>query len=397
MGTPVALATSPAPVAAAPSCGPSGGPPPTQVPWPLRRLDPASAWALSRGGGVVVAVIDSGVSATHPVLRGRVRTGRDFGLPDRSGQCDEVGHGTMIAGIIAGRDDTDAPFSGIAPDARILPIRVLEDATRSHDPELPTRIADAIRYAVDQGADVVNLSLETLPTPALESAVDYARDNDVVLVAAGGNQPGGEQRDQPAYPAGYDSVLAVAGIDEQGNHVGTSISGNYLDIAAPGLFIEGPAPQGGGYRTEPDGGTSFATAYVSGVVALVRSRYPKMPADEVIRRVTRTADGPPEGHNNLVGYGVVNPYRAVATVFGSRSNSPLGALNPAPTPPDPLGTARLVAIWAAGGGLLFTALVLGGAPIVRRGRRRGWRPGRTASTPDRTPGPGRAAGGLVGR
>ncbi|MEK8108396.1 S8 family serine peptidase [Micromonospora sp. M12] len=110
------------------------------MPWALRRLEPTSAWPLSRGAGVTVAVIDSGVSATHPLLKGQVLEGRDFNyLAAKQGQCDEAGHGTLIAGIIAGREGTGVPFSGIAPAARILPIRVLPQLGDVSDPGFPCR------------------------------------------------------------------------------------------------------------------------------------------------------------------------------------------------------------------------------------------------------------------
>nr|QLK01165.1 type VII secretion-associated serine protease mycosin [Micromonospora carbonacea] len=366
----------PAPASAAPTCGPAGNPPPTEAPWALTRLDPSSAWRTTRGEGVTVAVIDSGVSATHPLLRGQVRPGRDFNaLPRNEGQCDEAGHGTIVAGIIAGREGTGAPFTGIAPAARILPVRVLPDARRTSDEGLPAQIGLAIRWAVDQGADVVNLSLVTLPRPELAAAVEYALSKGVVVVAAAGNRQE-QQQNLPAYPAAYPGVIAVAGVDAKGGHVGTSVSGDYVDVAAPGLDILGPAPRGQGYLAEPQGGTSFAAAYVSGVAALVRAAHPDLTPEQVAYRLTRTADNPPDGHNAEVGYGVVNPYRAVTSVLGTRTDPPPGAL-PAPAPPrDPLGWQRAVAVWVAAVGAVLAGLLLAAKPILARGRRRGWRPGR---------------------
>ncbi|MDG4778830.1 type VII secretion-associated serine protease mycosin [Micromonospora sp. WMMD961] len=373
---------APPPANAAPSsCGPEGEEGLAETPWALRRLEPSSAWPLSRGAGVTVAVIDSGVSATHPLLSGQVLEGRDFnGLPANKGQCDLVGHGTMIAGIIAGREGTGVPFSGIAPAARILPIRVLPDLRDTDDPQLPKQIAAAIDWAVEQGADVINLSLTTIPGPELTAAVERALAERVVLVAAAGNQEEGQQS-RPGYPAAYPGVLAVGGVDEAGGHVGTSISGDYVDIAAPGLNIIGPAPRGAGYRAEPNGGTSYAAAYVSGAAALVRAAYPDLSPQQVAERLERTADNPPEGHNADIGYGMINPYRAVSSLLGTRTNPPVSAIPMPMTQDDPLRWQRGAAIWTALIGGLIAVLLLIGRPIVTRGRRRGWRPGRRSDAP----------------
>ncbi|MBB5111283.1 type VII secretion-associated serine protease mycosin [Micromonospora echinospora] len=368
--------TVPSPAVAAPKCGPTGGPAPTETPWALSRLDPAAAWRVGKGAGTTVAVIDSGVSPSHPLLRGRVLPGEDFNqLVRLQGQCDLVGHGTMVAGIIAGREGTGSPYTGIAPEARILPLRVLAENKENFDPDVPGEIGKAIRWAVDNDAGVINLSLVTLDDPALKSAVQYALDKDVVVVASAGNRQENRE-DRPAYPAAYPGVIAVAGLDEQGGHVGSSVSGDYVDIAGPGLNIVGPAPQGSGYRAEPQGGTSFATAYVSGVAALVRAAHPDISAAEVAHRLTRTADNPPDGHNADVGYGMVNPYRAVTSLLGTRADPPLGAMPPPAPPTDPLAWQRTVAIWVAVVGGLLAGVLLTLRPILVRGRRRGWRPGR---------------------
>jgi subtilisin family serine protease len=210
--------------------------------------------------------------------------------------------------------------------------------------------------------------------------VEYALAKRVVVVAAAGNRQESQQ-DQPAYPAAYPGVIAVAGVDEQGGHVGSSVSGDYVDIAAPGLDIIGPAPGGSGYLAEPQGGTSFATAYVSGVAALVRAAYPDLSPQQVADRLNQTADNPPDGHNAQVGYGVINPYRAVATLLGTRTDPPAGSLPAPATPHDPLNWQRTAAIWAAAIGALLAALLLAARPILVRGRRRGWRPGRRTDAP----------------
>jgi membrane-anchored mycosin MYCP len=377
VGGAVALPAAPAAVAAAP-CGPRVTDPMPDPPWPLRRLRPDLVWPLTRGRGVLVAVIDSGVSVTHSALAGQVVPGGDFVRQGSDGRCDEVGHGTIVAGIIAGKATPASGFTGIAPRARILPIRVLRDLGRSQDPNDPHRIAEAIKLAVQRGADVINLSLVTPNTRELAAAVQSARDHDVVVVAAAGNEGATQLRDQPAYPAAYPGVLAVAGVDEAGNHVQTSTPGRYVDVAAPGAEIVGPAPTGGGYGKFAEGGTSFAAAYVSGVVALARAYRPWESERQIVQRITRTAEHPAGGRNDEVGFGVVNPYWAVASIGGAGAAGGGGAVAVPPPTPDALSGVRAAAAWTALGSALVSALVLLGVAVVRRGRRRGWRPGRAA-------------------
>jgi len=367
------LAAQPAYAAA---CGPESDAPLPERPWPLRRLRPDRVWPVTRGAGVTVAVIDSGVSDQHPVLADRLVAGLDLVDSSGDGTCDNVGHGTMIAGIIAGRPTEASGFHGIAPDAQIMPIRVLADRERSFDEENPRNIARAIEYAVDNGAGVINLSLTTAPIPELEEAVKYAIDHDVVMVAAAGNE-GSSQPDAKGFPAAYDGVLAVAGIDENGDHVTTSTAGDYVDVAAPGLRIEGPAPQGGGYLVEPDGGTSFAAGYVSGVAALIRAADPDLTAEQIMARIVRTADRPAHLRDDAVGAGVVNPYWAVLSEAGS------GSVQEAPPPltvgppaAEPMRTVRVAAAWTALIAVVLSGLILGSVSVVRNGRRRRWQPGR---------------------
>jgi membrane-anchored mycosin MYCP len=358
------------------ACGPSITAPLPDQPWPLRRMRPDLVWPLTTGRGVVVAVIDSGVSNTHPTLAGQVLPGMDLVAGSGDGTCDEAGHGTLIAGIIAGKTTASSGFHGMAPDAKILPIRVLATRDRSFDEELPSRIANAIRLATDRGAGVINLSLTTAPVQELIDAVNYAIAHNVVVVAAAGNEGGAT--DQPAYPAAFDGVIAVAGVDENGDHVQTSTPGDYVDIAAPGKNIAGPATQGGGYQLEPDGGTSFAAAYVSGVAALVKSYRPDLTGPQVVDRILRTADHPAGGWDRDVGAGVINPYWAVVSVAADQqARGPLGQLALPAHPVDPNHALRLAATWTAVGTLVLTALVFVSVWVVRSGRRRRWRPGRS--------------------
>lgn len=374
LAVPVAVPTAP-PARAA--CGPAFDDPLPDTPWPLRRLRPDLVWPITRGAGVVVAVIDSGVSNTHPALAGQVRDGLDLIASGTRGHCDESGHGTMIAGIIAARVTASSGFHGMAPNAAILPIRVLRDEQRNFDDQAPGRIAHAIRWAVDHEAKVINLSLVTERTPELDAAVRYAQERDVVLVAAAGNDGGGQGGPAP-YPAAYPGVIAVAGVDEQGARVATSTTGDHVDIAAPGSNIHGPAPNGTGYVVKPEGGTSFAAAYVTGTVALLRAYRTDLDAPSVVRRVLRTADDPAGGWDREVGHGVVNPYWAVTSIAGTAEESPAAtaALTVPRAAVDPLRGVRLAAVWSGFAGVVVAAGVLLGVPVLRLGRRRGWRPGR---------------------
>ncbi|GGM05653.1 type VII secretion-associated serine protease mycosin [Dactylosporangium sucinum] len=356
---------------AAAACGPSFGDQLTDTPWPLARLHPEAAWPLSTGVGVTVAVIDNGVSTSHPSLKGQVLPGKNYvatGTPD----CDLVAHGTFVAGIIAGLKLPNTGFYGVAPGARILPIRVVEDDQKSHDTNLPNVIADAINFAVDNGAGVINLSLVTQPTPQLQAAVARALSRNVIVVAAAGNDGASQTGNQPAYPAAYDGVIAVAGVDENDKHVPTSTTGDFVDVAAPGVRIQGPAPQGGGFGLRSSGGTSFAAPYVSGTAALLRAYYPTMTAREIADRITSTADHPPAGRDQEVGYGTVNPYRAVATIQGGGGGAGPAASRASRLGPSAAATkdSHLPAIWTTLGALLLTALVWVGLIAQRAHRRR---------------------------
>lgn len=377
------VATSPA--AAQPACPPpnleedSVAPRPTEVPWHLRRMNPRSVWPLTRGEGVTVAVIDSGVSGTHELLAGRVAPGRDFGgLPDRDGQCDRHHHGTAAAGIIAGRDGLEGvALHGIAPEATILPGRIT--LVDDDDELLQALLPPAITWAVEAGADIINLSLTSPPNQALEDAIATAVENDVVVVAAIGNvirnDAGDLINEQTPEIAAYPGVIAVAALDEAGKPLESpDTDGRFLiDVAAPGSGIWAPMPGGGYARVN---GTSFATPIVSGVAALLRSYDPDLTAEQVAERITATADRAPDGRNLEVGYGVVNPYRALTATLGSRPNVPAEDLALAPPRSDPLASARRTAAWAALAAVVVTGLLLLIPPAVRRGRERRWRPAR---------------------
>lgn len=294
------------------------------TPWGQARMNAERVWPLTRGEGVTVAVIDSGVSDAHPVLDGKVDYGEDYVEPEEEGtakvgaDCDLVGHGTSIAGIIAGREDTDSPFAGMAPDAKLLSIRILPDL-RGGGRELPGNLASAIRDAADAGAEVINLSVQVVHASVLQKAVKYAAKEGAVLVAAAGNMGGEDGTNAPQYPAAYDNdaMLAVSAMGPQGVKTESSNTGDYVDLAAPGEEIVGPGPEGKGFTGGKSAtGTSFAAAFVSGTAALVRSRFPDLSPKEAADRIRATAQSPPHIKDPQVGYGVVDPYRAVTADLG---------------------------------------------------------------------------------
>jgi len=272
--------------------------------WHLAFLDIARVQQISQGEGVTVAVIDSGVNGNHPDLAGNVVSGRNFlpGHPD-NGWDDTVGHGTGMAGLIGahGHDRSDGVL-GIASRAKIFPVQTMS-ATDHGTPDLDAAGIDA---AVRQGAKVISMSIGDAESSILRESVARAEGADVVIVAAVGNKP---EDGEVTFPARYDGVVAVGAVDRNGNHADISVTGRQVLISAPGVDIESAA-NGNLYRTGT--GTSDATAITAGVVALIRAKFPTLPAAEVIHRLTATAtDKGPKGRDDEYGYGIVNPYGAL--------------------------------------------------------------------------------------
>ncbi|WP_254550151.1 S8 family serine peptidase [Catellatospora tritici] len=318
---------------------------PAGQPWPLKRLAPQRVWPLTRGAGVTVAVIDSGVDSGHRLLRPRVLPGLDLTGAGGDGTCDEAGHGTLIAGIIAGAPD--GGFAGVAPDATILPIRVVgSDAELAAD-VLARRAAEAVRYAMIQpNVRVINLSLQlSVPSPELSAAIREAvTQHDIVVVVAGGNVTRDQQAGAQVWPAAEDTVLSVAATGYNDRMIESSLRGPWLDIAAPGWHIEGPLA-GGDLALAELGGTSYAAAYVSGTAALVRAYRPQLSATAVMRLLKDEADEPAEAGIP----GLVNPYRTVQGLVGS------GTTANAPG----MSTGRRTAVWISLAGVVLLIVVLG--------------------------------------
>ncbi|MEU7903311.1 type VII secretion-associated serine protease mycosin [Actinoplanes sp. NPDC049118] len=286
--------------------------------WHLKTLNVSDAWTYSAGAGVTVAVIDSGVDADHVDLQGQVLPGLDLVDSGGDGDTDLVGHGTTVSAIIAGRGDDDAGVVGIAPKAKILPIRVLDRENRYDDAMI---VAKGVRWAVDHGARVVNLSLGgNGSSPALAAALDYAFAKDVVVVACTGNASASSSAGV-WYPAREPGVIAVAGMEKDGDVLWSgSITGKETVVAAPATQLVGARPDGY-WRVQ---GTSFAAPMVSGTAALVRSRWPTMSAGEVVNRIVKTAkDRGTRGHDAQYGYGMIDPAGALTAEIPTVLRNPL--------------------------------------------------------------------------
>lgn len=448
------------------------------------RLDEVHRYVASKhgtiGGGITVAVIDTGVTP-HPLLAGRLKSGGDYVDAGGNGLEDCDGHGTQVAGIIAAKvADTSAGFRGVAPDARILSIRQssqvyhakteqqkeseqreakdkakleqlqkereeLEERARQAEEEAERRnqeedsgggsgtagvtapgqdggprvqeskeaagnlrtLAQAVVRAVDLGAKVINMSVDscrlgsgsareplTDKEKMLQSAVHYAVERDVVVVAAAGNTSDVCQQNNQANPNRpttlvtppwfSEDLLAVAAIDKTGGVAPFSMHGPWVSVAAPGTEIISLDPAKGsnqlanltieGGKSTPIQGTSFAAPYVAGLAALVRQMYPKLSARQVMERITATAQHPAtrDGHNSYVGHGVINPMAALtADVPTERGIAPaediaLPSDMPPPNPPD--RTPVVVALAGSAGAAAALGLTFFAVHTIRRRR-----------------------------
>ncbi|WP_328395779.1 type VII secretion-associated serine protease mycosin [Streptomyces sp. NBC_00390] len=362
-------------------------------PWSLQRVLLDELWKQSTGKGVRVAVIDTGVDVKNKQLTRAVdvKSGRNLlpkNLKDENGNkiergkedgtTDTVGHGTKVAGIIAARPDKGTGFVGLAPDATIIPIE--QNDADGHG--TAKTLANAINYAVTARADVINISQDTAnavePAPALKQAVDAALARDIVIVASAGNDGlGGNVK--RTYPASYPGVLAVASSDRNNERAAFSQSGDFVGVAAPGVDMISTVP-GGGHCA--DNGTSFSAPYVAGLAALVKAKHKDWTQEQIVAQIQQTAERSVAGHDRLVGWGVVDPVRAlteddkpiekpVANEGMPKAEAPTPAKLHLGETPEQRNT-RLATYVVVGGGVLV-ATIAGGAVALRDSRRRAGR------------------------
>lgn len=375
------------------------------VPWAQKMLPPEKVAPFATGKGVVIATLDTGAAASHVQLKGHVLPGSDFVKKGKGrGDADCVGHGTGIASLIVGQGDSPATgFRGLAPGATILPVKVTEGDVKAGgaegDEQDTERVdargfADALNWAVAQGADVVNMSLKfDKPDNAIKDAIAAAVRKGVVLVGSGGNDHSDELVaktgvDNVSYPVGYDGVIGVGAINEAGVRTATSEIGPWIDIVAPGENVNFATPDG---KYGVNTGTSLSAAFVSATAALVIESHPELrkKGAEVAARILATASPAPGGMDGLAyGAGIVDPYRAVTDDMPADDDAKASMAPMEIVPIDPAEAAaaheREVttdrAMWIGVALAAATILVLATVGALRRGRRRGWHPGR-----DRTP------------
>ncbi|MFI5765825.1 type VII secretion-associated serine protease mycosin [Streptomyces sp. NPDC051563] len=300
--------------------------------WHLTSMKADEIWKTSTGKGVTVAVIDSGVDRL-PELEGQVLPGKDYAPSSYKGdeRTDWMPHGSSIAAIIAGsgkHPSGDGAF-GLAPGAKILPIRTPQSESAS-DPIW----TEAIRYAADSEAKIINISMSSsVEDPARLEVVKYALSKGKLIFAAVGND--GESTNRTMYPAATPGVVGVGAVDRDGKVTKESQHGSQVDLSAPGADIVTACSTGkSGLCTSH--GTSDATALVSASAALIWSAHPDWTNNQVLRVLMNTAGKPTDGaaRSDFVGYGIVRPRIAVAT----------------PGDPGPADVYPLPDLAAAGGG-----------------------------------------------
>ncbi|GIF97374.1 S8 family serine peptidase [Catellatospora citrea] len=335
--------------------------------WYLPFLRVAEAHAISQGEGVTVAVIDSGVEGKHPDLTGNVLKGFDTIVGgDGDGWGDDEGHGSSMAGLIAGHGHGAGNKDGVlgmAPKAKVLPIRI--STAKGHGGG--DAIAIGIDEAVKRGVKIISIS-ESAPSAdssVLIKAVERAHAAGVLVLAAAGNQP---KDFYVAAPGRYPGAVAVGAVDQQGTVAPVSVRGDEVQLVAPGVDITSTSRINTATNTQyrRSSGTSPATAITAGLAALVWSKYPQLTADEVLERMTRTAvDKGPAGRDRDYGFGLIDPVAAL-TAPAAAPSAPVIApsievsLPEIPDLPDTRG---------AGSGLLLgvgllVVLLIGGVLVV---------------------------------
>lgn len=357
--------------------------------WPISFLDLSRANQLSTGSGVTVGLLDTGVMGARADLTGQVTTGPDYaGGVEKPGHAGWGEHGTCMASIIAGHGrGAGAGMLGVAPKAHILSVRVIrdDDAPDIGQPTTDsTPISDGIKYAVDHGAQVISMSLggdeagAGSDSSAEADAIRYALSKNVVVVVAAGNSDG--EGDAIQYPGAERGVITVAAITSSAAHASFSTTSWDVSVAAPGANVPCDASDSDDEYILGDG-TSQATAYVAGIVALIKSENKGLSPAQVRGILEKTASHKPAGgRNDLVGFGVVDPVAALKLAATTKSTPEQPAPGPGPASGYlGFGPTQVVAEAApafgsvpralTGGAVLLLAAAAFGSGVLRRSRR----------------------------
>jgi subtilisin family serine protease len=376
-------------------------------------------WASgARGQGVTIAEIDTGIDTSAGVFDGRLLPGKDFGVLGGDGQIDRdtnpFGHGTSMASIMVGSPGQFG-IRGLAPKAKVLPVAIALAGTTdaASDDHLP----EAIRWAADDGAKIISMSLGGIRAPAQnrvacpedeQQAIYHALREGAVLIAASGNLgTRGSAVEEPGVCLG---VVAVGAVDRTRTVADFSSRHPYVTLSAPGVAVPSIGPGGTAFSGD---GTSQATALASAVAALVWSKYPRLSSSQLVGRLLATLDRRRATRDPAYGYGTINAYRAVTAAVPVNAPDPVYALAlafaardgaHAAVPPAPRAIARAdaspgtysvgsspprfaarvlgAAEVAAGGLLLLLVLLVVGVRGRRRRRRSLEAPGELPNLPD---------------
>ncbi|MFC7534722.1 S8 family peptidase [Actinoplanes sp. GCM10030250] len=302
--------------------------------WDFAKLKIAEAWKRSTGAGVTVAVIDTGVDARHPDLAKNVLSGYDA-LTNKAGvSTDGNGHGTHVAGTIAAVTGNNIGVSAVAPDVKILPVKVLSANGSGNTSDT----AEGIIWAADNGAKVINMSLGgSGKAAAVSNAIRYARSKGVTVVAAAGNSRG--EGSPINYPGADEGVIAVAATDAADRFATYSNAGSYVDVAAPGSAIMSTYPNSSYMSFN---GTSMATPHVAAVAALLKSYSPALTPDQIESALEKTSvDLGASGFDKDYGYGRIDPVAALASV-APRTTPPTTAPTSSAARANPLLTTTVI-------------------------------------------------------
>lgn len=279
---------------------------PTQViDWGVSLVQAPQMWSVTRGEGMKIAVLDTGIDKTHPDLKDNYVKGVNFTSSNRADVTDRQGHGTHCAGVIAGSDNTIGVV-GVAPKAGLYIAKVLGDNGSGSIQS----IVDGIDWAVSEGVDIISMSLGCSENPGnvMHDAIKRARAAGVIIVAATGNE-----NTHVGWPAAYDEVIAVAAVDQSLGRANFSNFGGEVDIAAPGVDIFSTYPIG---RYAKLSGTSMATPMVAGVIALAQAYCRQIGVqatpDMLVQLIReRSVDIGNEGMDEMFGNGLVNVFKLI--------------------------------------------------------------------------------------